>query len=313
YLESYTRHADFGAKSRLALSALSILLLISMLVVLLKLQRTSLSLANLDLTLEEKVASRTEELKAVLHKLEEQQQILTHTAKMGALGEMAGGIAHEINTPLAAISLLAELLALEAAELNEPKLLDGLNSISKIVEKISKIVIGLKRFSRTGEAGVRVRTSFEMIVDETLLLCAEKLKLRGVVLELCDNDKKIDLECAPEQVSQIILNLLNNAVDAVENSAVRKIAMSCQVLNGVLEVRVSDSGPGIPPEVRDRLMQPFFTTKPIGKGTGLGLSISKGIAASHGGSLELDKLSLQTCFVLKLPVAAPIATLDPAA
>lgn len=307
YVKTYVEHTDRTEKIRLFQSIFSGVLMSLMGFVLIKLNTATHNLNHLNQTLEDKVEKRTEELREVLSQLEDQQQVLAQSAKMSALGEMAGGIAHEINTPLAAISLHAELLTLDAVELEQPQMVEGLASISRIIEKISKIVVGLKRFSRTGEAGAKSRVSFVSILDDTLLLCSEKLKVRGIELKITNEAGSALIDCAPEQISQILLNLLNNAVDALETSAVKRITLSSSIVDSQLVVSVADSGPGIPLELRNKLMQPFFTTKAVGKGTGLGLSISKGIANSHGGILSFDPEAAETCFVLRLPLAQPIS------
>lgn len=268
-----------------------------------RLFRTKETVEHLNHTLEKKVEERTVELQDAMTKLADQQSYLAHSAKMSALGEMAGGIAHEINTPLASISLTAELLAEDAADLPNKDFTKGLNSISSIVERISRIVQGLKRFSRSDEIAEHVDVTFTQILDDTLLLCAEKFKARGVKLEIVRKDDNAKLSCAPEQISQVLINLLNNSVDAVEGLSItqRWIRIESSEVDGHFAAKVVDGGVPIADEVRQKLMQPFFTTKEIGKGTGLGLSISKGIMASHQGTLEFDGSAEHTTFVMTMP------------
>jgi C4-dicarboxylate-specific signal transduction histidine kinase len=115
------------------------------------------------------------------------------------------------------------------------------------------------------------------------------------------------------QISQILLNLLSNAFDAVENQSLRWVRMGAEADDQQVRITVTDSGPGVPPDLESRIMEPFFTTKDVGKGTGLGLSVSKGNAEAHGGSLALDRTSLDTCFVLTLrrAPAVPEAEVEP--
>src|SRR5262249_34026595 len=104
------------------------------------------------------------------------------------------------------------------------------------------------------------------------------------------------------QIGQVLLNLLSNAFDAVEHAPEKWVALSFSHQDGRVEIAIEDSGPGIPGDLRQRMFQPFFTTKPVGKGTGLGLSISHGIIHAHGGSLVLDESSDHTRFVMSLPL-----------
>jgi signal transduction histidine kinase len=109
------------------------------------------------------------------------------------------------------------------------------------------------------------------------------------------------VECRSVQISQILLNLVSNAHDAALGQPTRWVRISAEVAPAEVSIKVTDSGPGIPPELRPRIMEPFFTTKEFGKGTGLGLSVSKGIAEAHGGRLSYDPSARHTCFVLTLP------------
>jgi signal transduction histidine kinase len=106
------------------------------------------------------------------------------------------------------------------------------------------------------------------------------------------------------QISQILLNLLGNAYDAVEAAERRHVRITVDADAAQVHIAVTDSGPGIPAELRERIMEPFFTTKDVGRGTGLGLSLSRGLAELHGGDLALDATSVETRFILTLPRAA---------
>ncbi len=295
---------DIGSTlARQLLTYLSLLFAAVILVTYYNLQTTSRKLKILNRTLETQVEARTKELQEAMNQLAEQQSMLAQKTKMSALGEMAGGIAHEINTPLAAISLHAELLAGDISTMPKEKIVEGLNSITGIVERISRIVQGLKRFARADETTPRTSVPVSQILDDTLLLCAEKLKARGVKLLIETNGANPELDCVPEQISQVLINLLNNSLDAVEELPQKRkwIRVETHDHDGVFKMAVSDGGDSIPESVREKLMQPFFTTKQIGKGTGLGLSISKGIMLSHQGTLEFDASKKETTFVMTMP------------
>lgn len=226
-------------------------------------------------------------------------------SKMSALGEMAAGIAHEINNPLTIINGKAELLRtqIENGQIDPARFETDLAAISATVERIAKTIRGLLAFSRNADVDLMQPVSVWSVVEETVQLGRERIRMRGISLQV-DIDPSIQIDCRQHQISQIIMNLLGNACDAIENDKGPWISIVAKVRNSLVELRVTDSGHGIAPEVADRIMNPFFTTKEIGRGTGLGLSISKGLAESHGGQLSLERNGPNTCFLLQLPLGA---------
>lgn len=224
-------------------------------------------------------------------------------SKMAALGEMAGGIAHEINNPLAVIigkaRLTSDLLKQAGAD---PKALHNLDRILYSAERIMKIVAGLRSFSREGENDPFVEASVAGVVNETLAFCQSRIQHAGIALEVVPINETLKMRCRPVAISQILLNLLNNAYDAAKGSPSPWIKLFASETGGFVELRVWDSGPGVPDQIETKIMQPFFTTKEVGKGTGLGLSISSSLAKDHGGSLKLDRKVARSCFVLRIPV-----------
>ena len=232
-----------------------------------------------------------------------QQIKLMASSKMSALGEMAGGIAHEVNNPLAVIQLNAELLGeILKNKSPDPLALSAIaNTITRTTQRIAKIIQGLKNFSRNAENDPMVESSLAEIVINTLVFCEEKFRHAQVEIKL-GALSEIKIRCRPVQISQVLLNLLNNSFDAISMiSDVKWINLEViEVVQG-MQLVVSDSGPGIPPELRGQIFEPFFTTKEVGKGTGLGLSVSQGITSSHGGTLILDPTAPFTRFILTLP------------
>lgn len=235
--------------------------------------------------------------------LREQQAKMIASSKLAALGEMAAGLAHEINNPLAIIQCRAAQLSMmvEKKEVT-PALLDEVGtSIHSTVQRISKIIKGLRSFARETDHESKVRVPLVGIIDETLAFCKERFKSHAIELRLAEIPPELELECRPVQLSQVLLNLLNNSRDATEGMEEKWIRIDAQEDNEQISIAVTDSGPGIPEEVRGRIMQPFFTTKSVDRGTGLGLSISAGIVSNHGGSLTLDENCSHTRFVITLP------------
>ena len=237
------------------------------------------------------------------HLIEKQQVQLASQLKMASLGEMASGIAHEINNPLTIILGRSQqaLKALEVGDLDPIKTKKNLEVISSTTDRIAKIVSGLHSFSRNSNKDPMILKSINKIIEETLALCSEKFKFNGVDLKVMAEFDGL-VNCRPAQLSQVILNLLNNAFDAIVKNEEKwvKIELQDKKENGFVII-ITDSGKGIPTAIAEKIMQPFFTTKEIGKGTGLGLSISKGIIEAHNGTLSINSLSPNTQFIIKLP------------
>lgn len=228
------------------------------------------------------------------------QLALFYNSKMIALGEMAGGLAHEINNPLTIIGLNAasidELFKDQEIDRNMAKLF--LKKITDTVNRINAIVVSLRRLSSRNESLAFEKASLKVIVEDALTICFEKFKAEGVLLETKITD--IEFQCRPVEISQVVVNLLNNAFHAVKKAHVKKIIVRTYAEGGNVFIEVCDTGPGVPEFLRNKIMEPFFTTKVIGEGTGLGLSISKNIVSSHHGKFYLADSDVTT-FVVSLP------------
>ncbi len=231
------------------------------------------------------------------------QLALLNSSKMSALGEMAGGVAHEINTPLSIISMKAsQLKRLISSDSWDKKTgLEFAEKIENIAFRIAKIVKGLRTFSRDAAKDPLKKVSVKSIIEDTLSLCSERFKNFNVTMIADDIPDDLMIDCRQTQLSQVLLNLITNALDAIIDLPEKWVRIEAYKNYGVVEISVTDSGEGISSDLQDKIMRPFFTTKEVGKGTGLGLSISKGIIESHHGTLELDTKSLKTRFVIRLP------------
>ena len=236
--------------------------------------------------------------------LEEQRGRSFSSAKFAALGEMAGGIAHEINNPLMAINMSNENLRylLKEENFSRARANDYLENISKTIKRVGSIIHSMRNFSRDASQDPPQVESLQRIFGETLVFCQERFKNHGVDLRINFPDSEVFVICRPVQISQVLLNLLNNAFDGIEELREKwiEVEIKSSETEGLL-LWIMDSGQGIPLENRERIFEPFFTTKPAGKGTGLGLSISRQIALEHGGDLVLDHKSRWTRFCLRLP------------
>ena len=229
-----------------------------------------------------------------------------HSSRLSALGEVAGGMAHEINNPLmivyAKMEQLKRTVRVGMTESDVLKAAELIQKVEKTAERISKIIRGLRTVARDGENDPYQVVGIQSIISDTLELCHHRLKNKEITLRVPQElSPDLVFDCRATQVVQVLLNLINNAVDAVEGVPQPWIEVRVDANDDFVDFYVTDSGPGIPEAIREKIMQPFYTTKQIGKGTGLGLSISQGIAQSHGGSLQLLSNSIHTCFHLRLP------------
>ncbi len=243
----------------------------------------------------------------------EQQAKVILNSKMASLGEMAAGIAHEINNPLQVISGKANLLqrACDRGLMDAEQFKTSLQKIESTANRIAKIVKGLRTFSRDADADPMQLTSVKQIVEEVFDLSKERLRNNDIEIRL-EVEDEIEIECRATQIEQVILNLVNNAYDAVLHYTDRWIEVRTKKTEDRVQISVTDSGRGINAEIVDKMMQPFFTTKEIGKGTGLGLSISQGIAANHSGRLFYETKNGHTSFVVDLPIQQALAAQRPA-
>lgn len=219
----------------------------------------------------------------------------SHHARLASLGEMASGVAHEINNPLTIINCSIALL--DKVKTDEDKFKAKLQEMLKASGRIVKIVNGLKKFSRTSEETVFKKEKINDMIKEALVLTEHKAKRQNVEISMELNTDSSIL-CDSVEIEQVLVNLINNAIDAAEKNAEKWIRIRAFNLLDKIVINVIDSGTGIPEEIQDKLFQPFFTTKEVGLGTGLGLSISRGIAEKHGAILHLNKDHQNTCFEL---------------
>ncbi len=306
YFQSYSKAESSANTYRQLLFGACTLFLLFILYNIILLWRAAKSLTDANANLEDKVRDRTRELEKSQETIIQQQQALISSAKMSSLGEMAGGVAHEINTPLAVISLRVDQLeeCLADGSIKELDIAKILAAIRKTTDRIGKIVSGLRFFARDGKIAPAQIASLKNIIEDTLSFCNERFTLHGVQLEIKNSlPGDLSLECRAVEISQVILNLLNNSYDAISELKNKWIHIEIADRHPFWEICIVDSGHGIPKDVQDKMMQPFYTTKEIGKGTGLGLSISKGIIESHQGKMFYDSLRSNTCFTILLPKA----------
>lgn len=231
---------------------------------------------------------------------------LAQASRLSALGAMAGGIAHEINNPLTIIMGMLKMTIKELTSdrpVDREKLSGILEKARQHTERISKIVKGIRALSRDGSRDPFILSKVQDIIDSTFALCEASIKTNSIQLSYDLEDPDQMIQCRPVQISQVILNLINNSMDAIGDQTNPWIHVAVRKMNEEsVEFSVTDSGSGIPESIAIRLMQPFFTTKGAGKGTGLGLSISQEIVKAHSGRFSLDRDFPNTRFVIQLPI-----------
>jgi PAS domain S-box-containing protein len=235
--------------------------------------------------------------------INEQRAKMEATARMSALGEMAGGIAHEINNPLAILQLRARQI-MQLVKSQAPfamQLRQAGESIQQTTDRIATIIQSLRMIAREGHGDPFEPTPVQTLLNHVLELCSARFQSHSIQLRIEPFSPGLLVWCRPVEVLQLLLNLLNNAFSAVKILPEKWVNISVHDRAGDLEIWITDSGPGIVPELQPKIFQPFFTTKPIGSGTGLGLSISKAVALDHHGDLWIDPDCPHTRFILRLP------------
>ncbi len=282
--------------------------------------------------LEEKVMTRTSELKESLENLKSTQAQLIQSEKMASLGELTAGIAHEIQNPLNFVNNFSEVNTelidemqqeMDKGNLAEAK--DISNDIKENEQKINHhgkragdIVKGMLQHSRSG-SGKKEPTNINALADEYLRLAYHGLRAKDKSFNATmktDFDESIgNINIIPQDIGRVILNLITNAFYVVnEKKTLRQaqgdssyeptLSVSTKKTNGKVEIKVSDNGGGIPQKILDKIFQPFFTTKPTGQGTGLGLSLAYDIITKgHGGTIECESVGGEgTTFIVRLPI-----------
>jgi signal transduction histidine kinase len=250
-----------------------------------------------------KVEDEKQRIVRLNEQLEEQRMRAFSSAKFAALGEMASGIAHEINNPMTIIDLNSEQIRhlIQSDPIETGAITDKITLISRTVHRIARIIDSMRSFSRPGDQDPLEFEPIQKIIEETLIFCRERFKNHHIQLTVHFPRHELLVYCRAVQMSQVLLNLLNNAFDAVEPLAEKWVMLEVVEEKGRVMISVIDSGTGIPVKDQEKIFDPFFTTKPPGKGTGLGLSLSRTIIEEHGGKLTLDKEAKNTRFVVELP------------
>ncbi|MFT4920527.1 MAG: two-component system NtrC family sensor kinase [Zhongshania aliphaticivorans] len=297
-------------RQTLAVYAVALLLAFGLIALRLRSSFSALDNANNELqdtnsNLEQIVNKRTQALSKALDDLKMQQGQLIQSEKMASLGQMVAGVAHEINTPLGYASSNVEIIReslqgmgqeVDAESLEEFDVL--LADVEYGLNQISELVMSLKDFSRVDRSQSQL-FDLNAGIDTALKICNNQLK-DGINIER--NFAELpEISCAPSQLNQVFLNLINNAAQAMDGRGL--IQITTRQVDAYVEVAIRDNGSGMDEDTRAHIFEPFFTTKAVGKGTGLGLSIVFRIIEDHGGTIQVEsELGKGTEFVVRLPI-----------
>jgi two-component system NtrC family sensor kinase len=257
-------------------------------------------------------AALADQLEKTNRELRETQAYLIQSEKMASLGQLVAGIAHEVNNPLAfvinnafTVDQQAEKILAESGDSLPEKAVQRLNKIRarlrdmrQGLDRVKDLVVNLRTFSRLDEGEFKTVDVHDSI-DSVLMFLQHKTK--GHIEVVKNYGAKNPLDCYAGQLNQVVMNLVSNAVDAIENRGT--ITIGTLEKSDMFEISVRDTGCGIPDTVRGKIFDPLFTTKPVGQGTGLGLAISYGIVRNHNGTIEVSSQEgLGSEFLVKIPL-----------
>jgi C4-dicarboxylate-specific signal transduction histidine kinase len=246
----------------------------------------------------------TVEIQRREQQLREKQEQLVQAGKLATLGELTTGVAHELNNPLNNIGLflgnVVDLIQLGAPD-REPIERDLRRAMDQ-VNKAAQIISHLRTFGRAAPARHEA-VWVNGVVKSAISLMREQLRLRDITVELNLSPMNPVVIGNAIQLEQVMLNLLTNARDVLTDAPRRFICVRSDLEDSMVKLIVEDSGPGIPPDIEQRVFDPFFTTKDVGSGTGLGLSITYGIIQDHQGTIRIDnRPGSGVAFIIRLPL-----------
>lgn len=242
--------------------------------------------------------------------LENQRRLSLHNAKLASIGELAAGVGHEINNPLAIILGQVEMLKMRLEGKGE---LDAsfetfFTKMIRGIDRISSIVKGLRTFARMDKDEM-TDFDFKELLTETVEMLEEIYRKEGVMTEV-QLPQELKTYGNRGRLQQVLVNLMNNAKDAMVQSIQKKLSIRAEILADRIVLRITDTGSGVDPSLREKIFEPFFTTKDVNKGTGIGLSLAQSIIRDHQGELFLEQPDHQgSTFVIILPVSLQSAPL----
>lgn len=262
-----------------------------------------IKILNNDLTAKSlSLEKEVEEKRKALEVIENQQQAILEGERLRVMGQFAASVMHELRGPAAGLQVRIQQLSKFASQetLDKPMIQSAVDRMTLLCGRLQKTLVSIMTLVRHDENAVGENCSVRALLDECRLLTEDRAKMAGVKLIVDDVPPQLMLICHPEKVTQVVLNLISNAIDAVEEAKEKWIRVSVHDGDSACEIRVTDSGPGVASEVKAKLFSDYYTTKPRGKGTGMGLKIALGLAEQTDGTLFLDDTQKETCFVFRI-------------
>lgn len=242
-----------------------------------------------------------------LKEKEEAIHAANQSSNLASLGEMAGGIAHEINNPLMIITgsamVIDKLISKQVSSVESEKIKKHIETINKTTKRAANIIKGLKNLARDGINDEKEDVTIASVLEDIMSFMENKMAHSNIKFSYEKDTPMFNktFSLYRVQFSQVLLNLITNSYYAVDELEEKWINVEMEEKGNQYIIRVTDSGKGIPKEHQDKIFTPFFTTKPVGKGTGLGLPLCHNIMKTSGGDLYLDKDHPNTSFVIVLP------------
>jgi C4-dicarboxylate-specific signal transduction histidine kinase len=239
--------------------------------------------------------------------LEQEKRQSQEKARLAGLGLMAGGIAHEINNPLAVIQSRCDIIKRRLVKLEQPEAVEALESLNKVfpmIKRITQIINSMRCLARDSHQDEFEDVTVQSSLDDITILIQEKLKRQNIEFKISGPDLQTSFHGKKGELAQVFVNAINNSMQAVESLNEKWIHIIAEKLSSDrLKITIQDSGSGISEEHRDKVMTPLFTTKGPGQGTGLGLALSRKIIEIHKGDIYFDHSQKNTTLVIELPIS----------
>jgi signal transduction histidine kinase len=234
--------------------------------------------------------------------LDNHKELLIEGAKFNSLGQMASTLAHDINNPL--FSLQSKIHKIREnilnKEIDEKATIELLDLSESTIIKMAQMIQGISTYAREGHGESQEALEVNQILDDIVMISKERIENNKIRLTL-EYGVETDIICHPTYLARIFLNLINNAIDALDNISPKEIRIKTEKKGSIVQVSIIDSGLGISKSAEDNLFSPFYTTKKVNKGTGLGLSISRGLVELHNGKIYYLRKNDETHFIVELP------------
>ncbi len=236
------------------------------------------------------------ELEEAQEKVELERRKSIHSAKLASIGEMASSVVHEMNNPLTIIQ--GNVRSTQRLS-TLPEIQDRIKKLERPIEKLVKLADNLRKYSRGSMIGINLKSyDLKNLIEESLVFLEYRLTYANIELTL-DLEEGLEIKCDRSELEQVIVNLVNNSVDAIEKHITRWIKIEAHQIGDKITLSFTDSGDGIPKKIQNKIFDTFYTTKSAEKGTGLGLGIVKDILLHHNADIRVDDTSPNTKFVIE--------------